>query len=382
MQKLTTTIILSAIAVLSIQVATLSAKTRHKNNPSITLSLVDPQATAETKALYANLWLIQQKGVMFGHHDYPFYGIGWTGDNDRSDVKDITGQHPAVFSLDMQRLNSAKIEEIKLAYKRGNVTMLVWHQNNPLTESDGAAYPAGTSWDNTPCVDQILIEGSDLNKKYKTRLDQVAQHLLSMKDHRGKFIPVIFRPLHEHTQDWNWWGRKATTQEEFIAFWQFIVSYLRDQCNVHHVIYCISPQMDESYPDAPDRLLYRWPGNQWVDMVGMDCYNGLNRDALATNIKALSALSQELQKPVGITEIGLEKNHTANYWTHNILSVIESYPTCMVVAWRNEKPSHAFGPYPEDASTPDFKLFFASKHTLFEKDLPNMYTRPQGVVVK
>lgn len=34
----------------------------------VTLSIVDKQATSETKALLANLWDIQKKGFMFGHH--------------------------------------------------------------------------------------------------------------------------------------------------------------------------------------------------------------------------------------------------------------------------------------------------------------------------
>lgn len=33
------------------------------------LSIVDKNATSETKVLYSNLWAIQSKGFMFGHHD-------------------------------------------------------------------------------------------------------------------------------------------------------------------------------------------------------------------------------------------------------------------------------------------------------------------------
>ena len=44
-----------------------------------TLKMVDPDATAETKALYANLWAIQQRGFMFGHHDDLNYGRHWQG---------------------------------------------------------------------------------------------------------------------------------------------------------------------------------------------------------------------------------------------------------------------------------------------------------------
>ena len=288
---------------------------RLKAPEKITLRMVDPDATPETKALYANLWCIGFDGVLFGHHDYPSYGVGWKGDKDRSDVKDITGSHPAVYSLDMAGINDTKIQHIREAYKRGGVCMLVWHQNNPLTEGPGKKYPVGTAWDNTKVVDQILQEGSPMNLKYKARLDQVAEAFRKMVDEKGRPIPVIFRPLHEHTQTWNWWGRSATTDEEFIAFWRFIVSYLRDTKGIHNVIYAISPQMDAVYKDTEERLLFRWPGDEWVDFLGMDCYHGRNRAAFESNVKAIVGLSAKLGKPVGVTETGLENNHTSDYWT-------------------------------------------------------------------
>lgn len=341
------------------------------------LSMVDKNATLETKALYANLLKIYEKGVMFGHHDYPSYGIGWRGDEGRSDVKDLVGDHPAVYSLDMNRIGEQKVEFIRQVHKRGGVSMLVWHQNNPLTESPDAKYPVGTAWDNTKVVDQILTEGSEMNLKYKKRLDGVAEVLHSLKDDEGKSIPVIFRPLHEHTQKWNWWGSQATTEDEFVAFWRFIVTYLRDIKNVHNVIYAISPQMDEVYSDAEARLLFRWPGNDYVDFLGMDCYHGLNSKAFISNVKALSALSGKLNKPVGVTETGLEKNHTPDYWTKDVLPALIGKKCCMVVAWRNERPTHAYGPYPGDASANDFKEFYNSPATLFEGNLPDMYTMPE-----
>lgn len=337
------------------------------------IKLVDRKATKETRALYKNLLQLQQRAVMFGHHDFPSYGIGWRGDKDRSDVKDITGDHPAVYSLDMHRINDRKIEHIKEVYRRGGVSMLVWHQDNPLTEGPGQSYPKGTAWDNTPCVDQILQEGSELNRKYCERLDKVAEALHKMKDDDGKPIPVIFRPLHEHTQSWNWWGSSATTEEQFRAFWRFIVRYLRDKKDCHNVLYAISPQMDAEYEDARGRLLFRWPGDEWVDFIGMDCYHGRNAQAFKKNVIALSLLAKEKGKPVGVTETGLENNHTADYWTKDCLPALKGQWCSMVVAWRNEKPSHAFGPYPSDVSADDFRLFHADPYTLFQKDLPPMY---------
>lgn len=353
-----------------------------QNQDPDVLTMVDPKATLETKALYANLWQIQKRGVMFGHHDYPSYGIGWRGDADRSDVKDVAGDHPAVYSLDMNGINPKKIAFIKAAYKRGGVSMLVWHQNNPLTEGPDAKYPVGTAWDNTKVVDQILQEGSVMNINYKKRLDDVAAAFHSMTDENGRLIPVIFRPLHEHTQKWNWWGSASTTDQEFISFWRFIVTYLRDVKDVHNVIYAISPQMDEVYPDTKARLLFRWPGNDFVDFLGMDCYHGRNTSAFESNLKGLTALAPILQKPVGVTETGLENDHTSDYWTKDVLASLRGNVSAMVVAWRNDNPRHAYGPYPADASAEDFKVFYRAPQTFFEKDLPNMYVMPKNVVVK
>jgi mannan endo-1,4-beta-mannosidase len=354
----------------------------HELSEPARLSMVDTGATAETKALYANLWLLQQKGVMFGHHDYPAYGVGWKDEPGRSDVSDITGDYPAVYSLDMRAMDQKKIDFIKAAHKRGGISMICWHQFNPLTEAPGAPYPVGTAWDNTKVVDQILTEGSPMNIKYRKTLDDVAAAFHSMKDENGTPIPVIFRPLHEHTQKWNWWGSEATTEEEFKSFWKFIIHYLRDEKDVHNVIYAISPQMDAVYPDAKSRLLFRWPGNEYVDIVGMDCYHGRNTAAFISNVKALSDLSREITKPVAVTETGLENNHTADYWTRSVLEPLKGTNIIMVVAWRNERTGHAYGPYPSDSSAEDFKIFYNDSYTLFEKDLPDMYEMPGNVIVE
>lgn len=66
----------------------------------VTLTLSDPNATEETKALYSNLWAIQSKGFMFGHHDDLMYGRTWYGTEGGSDTKAVCGDYPAVYSFD------------------------------------------------------------------------------------------------------------------------------------------------------------------------------------------------------------------------------------------------------------------------------------------
>ena len=64
-------------------------------------STVDTLRTAETVNLLNNLRKVPTQGIMFGHHDDPLYGVGWEGDEDRSDVKSVCGDYPAVMSFDL-----------------------------------------------------------------------------------------------------------------------------------------------------------------------------------------------------------------------------------------------------------------------------------------
>jgi len=63
-------------------------------NPMVELSIVDKQTTAQTKALYANLWTIADKGFMFGHHDDLWYGRYWYNEPGGSDTKAVCGDYP------------------------------------------------------------------------------------------------------------------------------------------------------------------------------------------------------------------------------------------------------------------------------------------------
>jgi len=356
--------------------------------PSVTtLSIVDKNATAETKALYANLWTIQKIAPMFGHHDYPAYGVGWRDIDGASDVKSLCGDHPALYSADLSgielgetvNVNNISFDRLRILIKqchaRGGVVMLCWHQHNPLT--------GGNSWDNTKVVDKILIEGGALNIKYKSWLDNVASFIQTLKDDNGKFIPLIFRPLHEHTQTWNWWGSGATSDTEFIALWRLIVNYLRDTKGVHNLLYVISPQLDLNYgAGTTDRLLYRWPGDEYVDILGMDCYHGTNSAAFASNLAYLSALSSKKKKPAGVTETGIPSGRASDYWMRQISDPIKGVNCSMVVMWRNESESHAYGPYPGDNSAGDFIKMYGTKTFKFEKDLPLMYTMPVNFEIK
>src|SRR5436190_273757 len=77
--------------------------TRAQNLP------IDKKATKETVTLYNNLKKLLNKGIMYGHQDDLAYGVGWKDDastdsSGKSDVKELTGDYPAVYGFELGRL--------------------------------------------------------------------------------------------------------------------------------------------------------------------------------------------------------------------------------------------------------------------------------------
>jgi mannan endo-1,4-beta-mannosidase len=182
---------------------------------------IDANATTETKALYFNLGKLAEKNILFGHQHATEYGHGWAGDYDRSDVKSVTGSHPAVIGVDFSGLSGrpdSMIEKEKISlrkniadtYNRGGVTTVAWHFLNP-------ASAGGFYWKDSvsaPAV-KLIIPGGSHHEKYKAILRNVADLVKSITGNDGKSVPMIFRPYHEFDGDWFWWGASHCTIDDF-----------------------------------------------------------------------------------------------------------------------------------------------------------------------
>ncbi|MEI9807603.1 MAG: glycosyl hydrolase [Bacteroidota bacterium] len=75
--------------------------------------IIDVNATKETKALYYNLYTLSKKHILFGHQHATEYGHGWSGEENRSDVKSVTGSHPAVIGVDFSGLSGRSVSDIE-----------------------------------------------------------------------------------------------------------------------------------------------------------------------------------------------------------------------------------------------------------------------------
>ena len=59
------------------------------------------QEQTPREQLFERLQTLQEKGVMTGHQDDPFYGVHWQWEEGRSDVLEACGDYPAVMGFDL-----------------------------------------------------------------------------------------------------------------------------------------------------------------------------------------------------------------------------------------------------------------------------------------
>jgi mannan endo-1,4-beta-mannosidase len=343
---------------------------------------VNPFATSLTKTLYKNLQLNAGKGVYLGHQDALAYGLNpdgtrWVGEVGRSDIHSVSGQYPAVIGFDLGRLEldsvnnldgvpfNAMKRHIQETFKRGGLCTISWHPNNPTDFTK-------TSWDNVPFTVQKILGDEEVKAVYRAWLDKLAAFFADLKTADGKMIPVVFRPFHEHTGSWFWWGAEHCTPEEYKTLWQETYKYLVFEKKLNHLLIAYSTDFFQNR----EHYLERYPGDQFVDILGVDTYH---RGAPASNstfivdvrrmLGTLDDLSKEKSKPYAITETGLERVTEAKWWTEVLLPALEGTRTSYVLVWRNGYDTHYYAPYPGQGSVDDFQKMLQSGKVLLSNGI-------------
>ncbi|WP_375418278.1 glycoside hydrolase family 26 protein [uncultured Hymenobacter sp.] len=350
------------------------------------LKVVDKRATYQTKAVFYNLRNSMGKRILFGQQDATQYGIGWRDEPDRSDVKSVSGSHPALYGWDVAELVNARrrgrpandsvlVRHRQLvidAYERGGFNTFCWHMDNFVTGRN--------FYDTTGVVVKAILPGGAQHAAYVSALDVITDYFNNLRAADGTLVPVIFRPFHEHTGSWFWWGKRHCTREEFVQLWQFTVRYLRDKKQVHNLLFAYSPDR------VPDMAEYfeRYPGDEYVDVLGFDDYSDF--DKITTPNKGVATLAAIVGeagrrgKIAALTEAGLEKITAPAWFNDNLLGQIKADPQARQIAylmvWRNAHLGHFYAPYPGHASVPGFLEFQADSLTVFEQDHPRLYTVP------
>ena len=259
-------------------------------------------------------------------------------------------------------------KEIIAQNERGGIVTLSWHPWNPVTGEN--------AWDPKGDAVAAILDGGAQQQKFDGWLKKVSDFILSLKTNDGKLVPVIFRPWHEMNGGWFWWGASSCTPAQYNQLYVKTLNILtKAGCN--NIVWAWSPNLGSE--KTVEKFLERFPGEKYVDMLGVDVYEFDNNDAnyqqnLAATLDVLMEAAKKVGKIPVLTETGCRGIASKKNWfTQTLWPVLQKYQLSYVLFWRNawDKPQEeAYLPGVGDgAIIDDFKAFKKEKKVLFAKDI-------------
>ena len=251
-----------------IQIDKFSLYATTKNSYNITPNLINPNATAYTKALYAYLVSNFNVNIISGQTD------DWY---DR--IKPIVGKTPMLRAFDFQHYTQGysylwdnsisgfkfgaedngqtqkAIDWYNQSGKKGIVNFQ-WHWHSPTggTVGTNTFYTNSTTFD----VTKAVTSGTTENTKILQDIDAIA---FQLKRLQTADVPVLWRPLHEAGGTWFWWGAKGPVACK--QLYQILYDRMTNYHGLNNLIWVWSTPETDWYP-----------GNAAVDIVGNDSYPG------------------------------------------------------------------------------------------------------------
>ena len=363
----------------------------------VELSPSDPQVDAATAYLYQNLRKIVDSGRFIFGQEFPT-DFQWTKgqildrDPEDSDCKDVLGRHPGVFGADfhyfLEKTSAQRLvheRSVRTAHSRGSVITFDWHLSAPLSRggafyvNDGnrgllAEIVAGL--DN---LDQCAAGPDSMCAWYFSEVEKVLEII------RNLGFPIAFRPLHEMTGFWFWWGlpqhQQAGSREyEEFAFrykklYRALVKYTRFK-GVHNLLYIWSPSNEANFDF--------YPGDDWVDILGLDVYEqgtpyGPTLDSFQREMEKISNYARNKRKIAVLAETGFRMGYPeveTYFWTEKVLRPLKRSKNRIEVAWVlswmnaqwERSPYIPFAGMQNSNAIQDFDKFLKASETLFEGD--------------
>jgi len=155
-------------------------------------------------------------------------------------------------------------------YKKGGIPAYCWHWKDPFKKVETFYSPSSNNTpftdfnlkraytDSTTCT--VFNTSSDEYKAIVADIDSVAGYLKVLAD---KKIPVLWRPVHEASGKWFWWGYSGAAACK--GLYRFMFDRLTTYHKLDNLIWVWTTD------EAGDALSW-YPGDEYVDIIGRDYY--------------------------------------------------------------------------------------------------------------
>lgn len=266
---------------------------------NVTSALTNPNADDRTKRLYKFLCDVYGNYSLSGQ-----YADKGRLSSEYEKLTAKTGKTFAVLGLDVSgyslgsQAHGSESNTIEFAYdwynNAGGIVQLCWHWTSPegFAKNDS----------NNPWYSSFYKEGSNLNldkimngedqegyDALMADIDNMAEQLARLRD---AGVPVLWRPLHEASGGWFWWGNCEA--ESYKKLWNVMYDKMTNEHNLTNLIWVWNGQDPAWYP-----------GDETVDVNGWDIYAGKQVDsAQSGRFGDMAQNYGEKTKLIALTENG------------------------------------------------------------------------------
>ena len=249
---------------------------------------VTPEPTESAQKLYnfllSNFGKRTISGVMTDKdfvEDGKYTTCDYTNQTELSYIHEASGKNVVLVGFDFMHSTGTNSEELwyngythasldlaKKVWKAGGIPQFNWHWKDPLqkveafyTQSSGN--DPYTEFSITLAYDTTASKWKTDSEAYKALvrdMEIVADSLLTLQK---EGVALLWRPLHEASGKWFWWGTDGA--KACVALYKLMFDIFVNQKGLHNLIWVWTTD------EAPDALEW-YPGDDYVDVVGRDFY--------------------------------------------------------------------------------------------------------------
>ncbi len=239
-----------------------------------TATLCNPYANLKTQNIYQYLRAVYGKRTLAGQcTNY--------GTNTETDALYLgLGKYPALRTFDFiydslsHCNNNPSAQDVALAIdwsNQGGLVVFDWHWYAPCKES--AFYTDDTTFrlsDGVTDIDIAYLDYADVQALYAddkisletvmlvADIDNISRLMQRMEDEN---VTVLWRPLHEASGGWFWWG--ASGADAYKWLWELLYERMTNYHGLDNLIWVWNGQDPDWYP-----------GDNYCDISSTDIYNG------------------------------------------------------------------------------------------------------------
>lgn len=257
----------------------------------------------------------------------------WKGQEDISLFKEKTGYYPALGGFDMLFAAGGHSNEgwfsgytennIRMAaelWELGGIPAFSWHWK---VDTDTVFYSKSKGFNDPGCKEGVVASSADntcfnYTKAFKGEkcaevdasskeyaqimadVDKLSKWFLKLQDEGAA---AIWRPLHEASGGWFWWG--VAGPDCYKQLYKLVFDRMVNTNGVKNLLWTWNINTDPEIGYDVNALNAAWyPGDEYVDIVGVDIYN--NSGDLKSNVAYFNKIVSDVgtNKVIALTENG------------------------------------------------------------------------------